>query len=371
VNATLDRVIRDQAPRWGYPILAVVAALVISGGLMALTGANPFAAYRALYDGAFGSAFGFSVTLVRMTPLLLAGLGVALAFRGGVFNVGAEGQIYGGAIASTAVALHLPGLSPGMTTVVAVLAGFAGGALWALIPGLLRAYRGVSEVVVTLMFNFIAIDLTAYLVNTTYGPLAQKDAAYSQSPPLPEGVRLPIIWQQTSVHAGLLIALGLAIVLSLAIRYTPFGFRLRMVGANPEAAAYAGLPVRRIVLRVMLLSGGLSGLAGASEVLGIKYGLYADFSPGYGYDAIAVALLARNSPIAAIVSAAFFGAMRAGAVNMQQTVGVEGSFVLIIEALAILFLALGVLGRRRRRPGHGEQIETTQREEGHGAAAPA
>jgi len=339
---------RDLAPRWGYPLFAVALALLVSAGLLALTGKNPVDAYRALYDGSLGSTFGLSVTLVRMTPLLLAGLGVAISFRAGVFNIGAEGQLYAGAIAATATALYLPGLPSVVLPIVCMLAGLAGGAVWVAIPAWLRAYRGVSEVVVTLMFNFIGIYFASYLVNLDYGPLGLAGSAYPQSDVIPSRAELPIIWPTTSVHAGLLIGVFLAFVLFVVIRYTPFGFRLRAVGSNPEAAQYAGIPVKRVMVAVMLISGGLAGLAGASEILGLKYALYANFSPGYGYDAIAVALLARNSPIAAIVSAAFFGAMRAGAVQMEQTVGVESSFVLIIEALAILFLAIGVFVQRRR-----------------------
>ena len=339
---------RDLAPRWGYPLFAVALALLVSAGLLALTGKNPVDAYRALYDGSLGSTFGLSVTLVRMTPLLLAGLGVAISFRAGVFNIGAEGQLYAGAIAATATALYLPGLPSVVLPIVCMLAGLAGGAVWVAIPAWLRAYRGVSEVVVTLMFNFIGIYFASYLVNLDYGPLGLAGSAYPQSDVIPSRAELPIIWPTTSVHAGLLIGVFLALVLFVVIRYTPFGFRLRAVGSNPEAAQYAGIPVKRVMVAVMLISGGLAGLAGASEILGLKYALYANFSPGYGYDAIAVALLARNSPIAAIVSAAFFGAMRAGAVQMEQTVGVESSFVLIIEALAILFLAIGVFVQRRR-----------------------
>jgi ABC-type uncharacterized transport system permease subunit len=345
---SLSRLARDLAPRWGYPVFAVALALLVSAGLLALTGKNPVDAYRALFDGSLGSTFGLSVTLVRMTPLLLAGLGVAISFRAGLFNIGAEGQLYAGAIAGTAAALYIPGLPAALLVPVCVLAGFVGGAVWVAVPAWLRVYRGVSEVVVTLMFNFIAIYFAAYLVNLDYGPLGLKGSAYPQSDVIPRSAELPIIWPTTSVHAGLVIGVFLALVLFVVIRYTPFGFRLRAVGANPEAAQYAGIPVKRVMVVVMLISGGLAGLAGASEILGLKYALYANFSPGYGYDAIAVALLARNSPIAAIVSAAFFGAMRAGAVQMEQTVGVESSFVLIIEALAILFLAMGVFVRRRR-----------------------
>ena len=349
-RASLARLVRDLAPGWGYPVAAVALSLVVSAGLMLATGYDPLEAYGALYEGSLGSTFGVSITLVRMTPLLLTGLAVALAFRAGVFNIGGEGQLYAGAIAATAVALFLP-LPAGPVVLVAVVAGFVGGAAWALIPALLRATRGVSEVVVTLMFNFIAIHFTTYLVNLEYGPLGDPEAAYPQSPSFDEAVRLPIIWPATSVHAGLVIGVVLALVLAVVVRYTPFGFRLRTLGANPEAARYAGVSVNRTIVMVMLLSGGLAGLAGMGEVLGTKYALYANFSPGYGYDGIAVALLGRLSPIAVIVFAAFFGAMRAGALDMEQTVGVSSSFVLVIEALAILFLVLGVFIQKGRRGG--------------------
>ena len=356
---SLGRLMRDLTPRWGYPVAAVALSLVVSAGLMLVTGYDPLEAYTALYEGSLGSEFGLSVTLVRMTPLVLTGLAVALAFRAGVFNIGAEGQLYAGAIAATAVALVLP-LPVAPLVLVAIVAGFVGGAAWALIPALLRATRGVSEVVVTLMFNFIAIHFTTYLVNLEYGPLGEREAAYPQSPLFAEGVRLPIIWTGTSVHAGLAIGVVLALALSIVVRYTPFGFRLRTVGANPDAARYAGVSVKRTIIVVMLLSGGLAGLAGMGEVLGTKYALYANFSPGYGYDGIAVALLARLSPIAVILFAAFFGAMRAGALDMEQTVGVSSSFVFVIEALAILFLVLGVFVQRGRRGGVEESPAATQ-----------
>jgi simple sugar transport system permease protein len=360
----LSRFGRSLAVRIGYPLLAVGLALLVSAGLLALTGKNPVDAYRALYEGSLGSTFGLSVTLVRMTPLLLAGLGVAVSFRAGVFNIGAEGQLYAGAIAATATAVYLPGLPVVVLPIVCMLAGLLGGAAWVAIPAALRAYRGVSEVVTTLMFNFIGIYFALYLVNLDYGPLGLPGSAYPQSDYIPFRAELPIIWPTTSVHAGLALGVALAVLLSFVIRYTPFGFRLRAIGANPEASRYAGIPLKRMIVVVMLVSGGLAGLAGASEILGLKYALYANFSPGYGYDAIAVALLARNNPIAVIVSAAFFGAIRAGAVQMEQTVGVESSFVLIIEALVILFLAAGGFVTRRRRGPRAALRETLTAEAG-------
>ena len=330
---------------------AVAVAFAISAAIIAGTGVNPVAAFRAMIAGSVGTPHSISVTLVRMTPVLLAGLGVALAFRARVFNIGAEGQLYLGAMAATAVALAVPVRQAWIALPVAVGAGFLGGAAWAAVPGYLRAYRGVSEVVVTLMFNFVAIHLTRFMVNTNVGPLGERGAAALQSPPIPPASQLPIIASGTSVHAGLLLGLAAAAVVAVVVRHTTAGFRLRSLGANPAAAAYAGMGTARVALTVMLVSGGLAGLAGATEVLGVKYRLFADFSPGYGFEAIAVALLARNNALAVVPAAGFFAALHTGAEHMQQTLGVESAVALIVQALVVLFLIAGVHGRwTRPRP---------------------
>lgn len=329
------------------PLLAIVLSLVVSGALIALSGLDPLAAFAALLDGSFGSTSSILTTLVRATPLLLTGLSFAVALRGGVINVGAEGQLYAGAIVGTAVALGLPDAPAVLLIPLVLLAGGIGGALWALIPGVLRAYRGVSEIVVTLMFNFIAIIFTQYIVNTSYGPLGEKGASYSQSPLVPEAAELPTIVPRSSVHAGLAIGVVLAVMFTYVIRSTSFGYRLRAVGASPRAARFAGIATPRVILTVMLMSGAVAGLAGIGEVVGLRHRLFADFSPGYGYTGIAVALLARSSPIGVILSAVFFGALEAGSTRMQQVAGVESSIGLIVQATTIIFLVANVtLGRR-------------------------
>jgi len=325
------------------PLIALLMALGVSGILIVMVGADPITAYGAMIVGSVGSVDALATTGVRMTPLLLAGLGVALSFRCGVWNIGAEGQLYAGAIGATIIGVMPVSLPMIVHLPLAIIVGFIAGALWAAIPGYFRAYRGVSEVVLTLMFNYVGIQLASYMVDTRSGPLGERGAAYSQSHLIADSTRLPILIPGTSLHAGLILAVLLAIGLYIVVRYTTFGFRLRMVGANPVAAAYAGVNTARQIMWVMLLSGGLAGLAGAAEVLGLKYRLFENFSPGYGYDAIAVALLANNNPLGVILSSGFFGALRAGANRMQQTAGIEVSVILIIQALTVLFVVAGVL----------------------------
>lgn len=325
------------------PVIAILLAFIVSGVLILAVGVNPLRAYWAMIQGSLIGTNSLAVTGVRMTPLLFAGLGVAISFRSGIFNIGAEGQLYLGAIGATLVGLMPLSLPIIIHLPLAILAGFVGGALWAFIPGYFRAYRGVSEVVLTLMLNYVGIYFAAYMVNTESGPLGERGASYSQSPVLAESTRLPILISGTSLHAGLILAVVLAIGLHVMIKYTPFGFRLRMVGSNPEAAGYAGVNTPRQIVWVMLLSGGLAGLAGATEVLGLRYRLFENFSPGYGYDAIAVALLAKSSMIGTIFSAGFFGALRAGSNSMQQATGIEVSVILMIQALTILFIIASFL----------------------------
>jgi simple sugar transport system permease protein len=334
--------------------LAIVLAFAVSAILILLVGANPIAAYTAMLQGSVGGVAALTTTGVRMTPLLLAGLGVAISFRAGVFNIGAEGQLYLGAIGATIVALMPLGVPAWLHVLLALLAGIAGGAVWAAIPGYLLAYRGISEVVLTLMLNYVGIYLASYLVDTESGPLGERGASYSQSAQIQMAARLPTLVGGTSLHLGLVIGLVLAVALWAMIRWTPFGFRMRMIGANPIAARYAGVAVGRQIVAVMALSGGLAGLAGAVEVIGLRYRLYENFSPGYGYDAIAVALLANSNPLGVIASSAFFGALQAGANRMQQTVNIETSLVFIIQALTVIFvIAAPTIGRYtfRRRGG--------------------
>ncbi len=344
-GAGMRRILGDALLSASRPAIAIAAAFVVSAGLILAVGANPLQAYAALLAGSVGSKASLAVTAVRTTPLLLAGLGVAIGFKAGVFNVGSEGQIYAGGAAAVMVAL-MPLPLPGFIHApLAVLAGFLGGAVWALLPGYLRAYRGISEVVITLMMNYIGIYFVSWLV---HGPIAEPGAPYPQTHLIQSTARLPILLKGTSMHAGILIGLILGVVLYIVLHYTPYGFRLRMVGTNPDAARFAGVNGPRQILTVMLISGGMGGLAGAAEILGLRLRLFDFFSGGLGYDAIAVALLGNSNPLGVIVSAVFFGALRAGANRMQQTVGIEASIAVVIQALAVLFV-IGMGFRQRAR----------------------
>lgn len=348
----------------GRPILAILISLVVSSFLILASGANPLLAYAAMLDGAVGSAAALANTGVRAAPLLLGGLGVALGFKAGLLNVGVEGQIYAGGAAAAAVGIAPLPVPAWLHVSLAVLAGFLGGVVWGIVPAYLKAFRGISEIVVSLMMNYVGIHFASLLVHEP-SPLAKAGAFYPQSPIIEQSARLPILLRGTSLHAGLLMGLVIAVILHLALRYTPFGFRTRMTGENPEAGRYAGVNIRAQIILVFLLSAGLGGLAGTGEVLGLKLALYDFFSGGLGYDGIAVALMANANPLAVILTALFFGALRAGAGKMQVAVGIQTPIAEVIQALAVLFvIAIGFAERARitRR----EELASLTEEAAHG-----
>jgi len=320
------------------PILltaAAVAALVLLTAALLMAGGFPVGnALLALWSGSVGSWYALtSATLVRAIPLMLTGGAVAIAFRAGVFNIGAEGQLVIGATAATAVALAVP--SGGIvTTVGALTAGAVAGGTWAGIAALLRARFGVLEVISTIMLNFIALHAVSYLVR---GPLQEPTHIYPQTSTVAESIQLARIPGAGRLHVGLLLALGLLAAAGWMFRHTAAGFRLLAVGEAPNAAESAGLiDVRRTTIRAFLCSGAVAGLAGAVEVLGVTYALYENISPGYGYTAIAVALLAGLDPWRVVLSATLFAGLEAGAGAMQRDANVPSTLVSVIEALLIL-----------------------------------
>ncbi|MEO0985040.1 MAG: ABC transporter permease [Cyanobacteria bacterium J06639_14] len=320
-------------------IAAVVAALLAGALLMLFAGASPIAAYGALFRQALTTYFGFADTLTKTTPLLLVSLGVLVALRAGQFNLGGEGQIYMGGLGSLLIGLLLPGLPLGFHLPLALLGGFAFGAAWGAIAGYLKIARGLNEVLTTLLLNYVAQSLISYLVN---GPLKAANAPSPFSELVPESARLPAILPRTQAHAGIFLGLALAILLTLAFAITAWGYRIDAIGQNPVAARYAGIPVKRTILSVMALSGGLAGLAGSSEVLGLKHRLFEDFSPGYGFDAVAIALLSRGNPAVVILTAFFFGVLRSGANVMQRSAAVPVSIIYAIQGLTVLFVAISL-----------------------------
>lgn len=332
--------------------LAAVVLATIAGGTAVLLLAVGFPVGRglsALWTGSFGSWYAFtSATLVRAVPLMLTGGAVALAFRGGVLNIGAEGQLLVGAAAAAAVALVVPAAGVGIPIGIAaaLLAAAIGGALWAAVAAYLRARYGVLEVISTIMLNFVALHVVSYLVR---GPLQEPTHVYPQSATIADALHLPRIPGAGRLHAGFLLALVLAVAAGWVLRHTAAGFRLVATGESPAAAASAGgIDVRTTTTRVFLLSGAIAGLAGGVEVLSVTFALYENLSPGYGYTAVAVALLARLDPWRVVATAVLFGALEAGAGAMQRDAGVPSTLVSVIEA-ALILAAVAVQSIRSRR----------------------
>ena len=319
-------------------LLAVLgAAFVLLALLLLATGHDVGQALAALGRGAFGSYYAItSATIVRLVPLGFAGLAVSLAFRAGILNIGAEGQLLVGAAAATALAVPLAGTSPLVAIPVLLLAGASAGAAWAAVAALLRLRFGVLEVISTIMLNFVAQYLTGWLVR---GPLQEPTKVNPQSASLAESLHLPVLLEGTRLHAGVVLLVAVAIGAWWWLTQTASGFRLRAVGMNPDAARSAGeVAVARTVFGAFVLSGLLAGLGGAVEYTGITYALYENFSPGYGYTAIAVALLARLHPVGVLGTALVFGALEAGANAMQRDAGVPSVVVSVVEALLILLI---------------------------------
>lgn len=331
------------------PILAVLTAMVVGGGVIALAGGNPLAAYMGLFQGAFGSAKALSETAVWATPYIFAGLGVALAFKGGLFNIGAEGQLAFGAVATAWIGYALPerlGLTlPAVVHLpLAIGVGVLVGALWAAIPGVLKAYTGAHEVINTIMMNYIALNLVSYLLN---GPMKDPNPlnVIARTPPIAETARIPPIIAGLRLHWGFPLALVVAALVWWLLWKTILGFEIRTVGANLHAARYAGINVRRILILTMALSGALAGLAGVIEVTGLNYRHELGFSIGYGFDAIAIALLGKTHPVGVVLAALLFGAMRNGATRMQFLTQIPVDIISVIQALILLFVAADAIIR--------------------------
>jgi simple sugar transport system permease protein len=302
-------------------------------------------ALGALWSGAFGSWYAFtSATLVRAIPLIIIGLGIALAFRAGSFNIGAEGQFYVGATAATWIGLHAGSLPSPLALPLVVAGAALAGAVWVALPVLLQFRFGVVEVISTLVLNFVAESLVSLAVQ---GPLQESQGIYPQSDPVALSGRLPVL-SGTRLHAGVVLALAGAAGLWFVFRRTLWGFRLRAVGAGARAAEISGqVDARRLAAAALLGSGATAGLAGGVEVSGVSYALFQNLSPGYGFTAIAVALLARLHPLGVVATGLLFGALEAGAGAMQRDAGVPAVAVYVVEAVVILVVVLADAARRR------------------------
>jgi general nucleoside transport system permease protein len=339
-------------------LLTTAVAACIAGAtalLLLVVGFPVVRGLAALWTGSFGSWYAFtSATLVRAVPLMLTGSAVALAFRGGVLNIGGEGQLLVGAAAAAGVALAVSpsGVMIPVAVAGALLAASIGGALWAAVAASLRVRFGVLEVISTIMLNFVALHVVSYLVR---GPLQEPTRVYPQSATIADALHLPRIAGAGRLHVGFLLAVLLSATFGWVLRHTAAGFRLVAAGESPTAAASAGgIDVSATTARVFLLSGALAGLAGGVEVLGVTFALYENISPGYGYTAIAVALLAGLDPWRVVATAVLFGALEAGAGAMQRDAGVPSTLVSVIEAgLILAIVAAQSLRLRHQEPDAG------------------
>ncbi|MDX2192204.1 MAG: ABC transporter permease [Gemmatimonadales bacterium] len=329
------------------PAAALALGLVLLAAGLAAAGYDARAGLAAMADGAFGSWYAFtSATLVRAVPLVLIGLGFALALRAGALNIGGEGQFLAGAIAAAWLGVALDGWPSVLAAPLGLLGAALAGALWMALPVLLRARYGVLEVISTLLLNFVAEALVSLMVT---GPMQEPTHVYPQSAPIAAAARLPLL-PGTRLHLGVGVAIAAAAALAFVLRQTWWGFAVTATGAGARAARVSGgIRTARVSAVALLLAGGLAGLAGGTEVGGVAYALYPNLSPGYGFTAIAVALLARLDPLGIVASGVLFGALEAGAQAMQRDAGIPSVAVYVVEALAILLVLVADAAARRRQ----------------------
>ena len=321
------------------PAASVALALGIGAVLLVLSHANPIEGYSAFFLGAFGSVYGGSEILVCAIPLTLCGLAVMLPLQARLWNIGAEGQLYMGALGATIIGLYLPPTTPAWIFLgLSIITAFLMGAIWGLIPGLLKAKIGVNEVISTLMLNYVTLDLVDYLV---HGPLRDPHVfGFPLTPMIAEAARFTRYFH-SRLHSGIFIALAAVIIIYFLVRKTLLGYELRFVGANPKAAITGGIDQMKVIVIAMLIAGGLAGLAGMGEIDGVQFRLRLGLSPGYGYTAIPVALVGQANPIGILGAALLFGTIYVGGAAMQQAIGIPVAIVQVIQALIILFLIAG------------------------------
>lgn len=336
----LQHVLRDILTRTNSSgqfitsVLAVLFAFLIGAAIIRVSGYSPLRAYGALIQGSFGSIYDLSQTLANATPLIFTGLAVALAFQAGVFNIGGEGQLYVGGFAAALVGIYVT--APlGIPLILAIVVGAAAGGLWAFIPGYLKARWNAPEVVNTIMMNSVGMLLVDYFLRYHFQGPGVANETVRVSP----GAVLPRVFEDSQLSYGLFLALLAAVAVWYILSRTAVGYELRAAGLNPDAAEYAGINVARNAVITLVLSGALAGTGGAVTILGVYNRFVGNFSGGYGFDGIAVALLARNNPFVVVLTAILFGAMRTGGMAMDRVAHMPVDLVSILLGLIVCFVA--------------------------------
>jgi simple sugar transport system permease protein len=339
-----EKIIVPKLVSGGAPVLGALVGLIIGAILILVTGSNPIQAYIIMYKGAFGGLRQITETLLKTCPILLISLGMTVAFRARVWNIGGEGQYYMGALFGGLIALYLYNLPQPFLWISLLAMGFLGGAIWALIPAILKIKIGMNEIISTLMLNYIAILLMTYL---TRGPLQEPGGVLPISAKFNPNTQLPYI-PGTHIHIGVLLVFLLVPLVYIFIWKTPLGFRLRAVGSRISVAQYAGINVNNVILNSMIISGGMAGLAGIIEVLMIHSRLKANISGGYGFSAVLVALLGRMNPFGVVIASILFAALIIGAETMHVLFGLPPELADAIQAVIVLsVLAFDSLARLR------------------------
>lgn len=318
-----------------YSIAAIVLALIVGAILIKVSGNSITEAYYYLFYGAFGSTYNIAQTLLKTIPLIFAGLAVAVGFQSGLFNIGGEGQLYWGAFATALVAITFTNLPSIILIPLALAVGAVAGALWAAIPGILRAKTGAHEVITTIMFNYIGILLTTFLLKNYF----KEDGPVDQTRKIAEQAKLPEIVANTRLSWALFIAIIVVLIIYYLLNYTSYGYDLQLVGENIDAAEYSGVNSDKVIINAMLLSGGIAGLTGSTMVLGVLHRFITNFSPGYGFTGIAVAVLGQNKPLGVLLAAFLFGILEAGGMSMQLFAKIPADLMTIVQGLVILFVA--------------------------------
>ncbi len=331
-----------------YQVVAILFAFIAGAAVLYVTGYSPVEAYAAMARGAFGDVFGIGQTLMQATPIIFTSIAFLVSYKAGLFNIGAEGQFLMGAIASAVVGIYLEGLPWIIHAPLTLIAGMLAGGLWGLIPALLKTRFEAHEVITTMMLSYVAQFLTSYLVNYPF----KAPGWVSQTVRLPASAELARILPPTQLSAGIYIAVALVAVIWFLLKRTILGYELRAIGFNPTAAENAGIRINRGVIISLVISGAIAGLGGAVEIMGVHKRFIDGFSPGYGWDGLAVALVGGLNPVGSMLASILFGALRSGGMIMARSTGVPLDINILIQGLVILFVAAPALIRsllRRRR----------------------